>query len=577
MEKPASTVTAPGKRPLVIFALILLCTLPSLWAGLMGDDYMHYAIFSAKNMPIEKPDDLSLFGLFSFINGDPERNRQAMDLGVIPWWTYGGMKYAFWRPLSEITHWVDHQLWPRTPALMHLQNVLWYLGLCFIVFKLFRRTLIPASVAVLGLALYGLDSSHGFAVSWIANRNGILSAFFGMASFYCFMRWRETLALSWQAGSLALMLCSLLAAELGISTFGYLGAYALCCDPKGRIKGVLACLPHFLVIIVWWLVYKSSGFGAANADAYYVDPAAHPLTFLTLFLQRYPVLLASQWGIIPAEIYGYSSQQSIGFVIGCAIFLVIILPFIIATSIRNRHLQMWLLGMLFSLVPATSALPQDRVLTFTGIGASAVLAHFLYAVFKTQDKIGFFPRWSAKTIAGLLVLLHLVLSPLLLPVASYSTKIFWSSLISHKPSEFPTVSDIENKRLVIVGAPLASALAIAPFRFYRGDPIPQRIWLLSSLDQDIHFSRKNEQEIELALESGFIQGAEMNVRDFKRYPFTSGETIPLGGMTISIGALNDKGMPTKLTLKFEQSVDNSNLVFLRWDKKTESYHEIQIK
>lgn len=562
------------RRAPALFALILLLTLPSLWTGLMGDDYMHYAIFSAKDLPIDKPDDLSLFGLFSFINGEPERTRQAMDLGVIPWWTWSGMKYAFWRPLSEITHWIDHQLWPRTPALMHLHNLAWYLGLCWILFQLYRKTLPTAATALLGLALYGLDSTHGFALSWIANRNGLLAGFFGMACFYCFIQWRETARPGWHAGALLLLACALLSAELGISTFGYLAAYALCCDPKGRIRGLIACAPAFAVVVVWWLIYKAAGFGATNADAYYVDPVSSPLQFVSLFLQRYPVLLASQWGLVPAELYGYNPRAGLGFVLGSALYLLLVLPFVVVACIPHRHLQMWLLGMLFSLVPATTALPQDRVLTFTGIGASAALAHFLLLVFKARLPVAPFPVWSSKLVAGLLLVIHLILSPLLLPLTSYSTRIFWSNLISQKPSEFPGIADIGQKRLVILGAPLASALAIAPFRFYRGEPVPQRIWLLSSLDEDIKCEWKSPREAVLTLDSGFIKGAEKSVRDFAHFPFAAGDTVTLDGLVIRVDALNDQGMPTRLHLQFSPDTNLQDLLFLRWDSKTETYRQL---
>src|SRR5690606_1296957 len=113
--------------------------------------------------------------------------------------------------------------------------------------------------------------------------------------------------------------------------------------------------------------------------------------------QRYPVLLASQWGIVPAELYGYGLLASNGFVIGCVIYSLIILMFVATACIHHPYLRMWLLGMLFSLVPATTALPQDRVLTFAGIGASAVLAHFIFVVFRQKTPIGPFPRWSAVT------------------------------------------------------------------------------------------------------------------------------------------------------------------------------------
>lgn len=575
MDKLAISVFR--NRPFAIFALIFLLTLPALWTGLVADDYMHHAILSAKELPIDKPDDLSLFGLFSFINGDPERTRMAMDLGVIPWWTYGEMKYAFWRPLAELTHWLDHQLWPGSPALMHLHNLAWYLGICFLLLLLYRRTLTLAGTALLALALYGLDSTHGFALSWIANRNGLIACFFGMATLYSHIRYREHGHVAWLATSLICMLAALLAAELGISTFGYLAAYALCADPKGRIKGLLACAPHFIVIVAWWLTYKWAGFGASNADAYYVDPASHPLTFLTNFVQRATILLASQWGIIPAELYGYGALQMDGYVLVCGLYLILIGLFILPTGIGQPYVRMWLLGMLLSLVPATTALPQDRVLTFVGVGASATLAHFLHLVICQKTTVDPFPRWSATVIAGFLLVLHLIVSPLLMPLASYSTKALSDGLISPRPSEFANIDNIEDKRLVLIGTPLASALAIAPLRFYRGEPIPARLWLLSSLEEDIEVIRTADNQVLVSLDSGFIQGAEIGVRDFSRFPFTQGEQIRLGGMTIEIRKLNDKGMPTELALQFDQSLEAMKVLFLRWDNDTASYSTLPLQ
>ena len=173
-------------------------------------------------------------------------------------------------------------------------------------------------------------------------------------------------------------------------------------------------------------------------------------------------------------------------------------------------------------------------------------------------------------------MLHLILSPLLLPVTSYSTKILWSSMISPKPSEFPGIDDIAQQRLVIVGAPLPSALAIAPFRFYRGDPIPKRIWLISSLEGEIQFSRTSDNEVTLFRESGFIQGAEVAVRDFSQFPFEQGEEIKLGGMTVIIDSLNEAGMPTRLTLRFDSAIEDMNVNFLRWDAESESYQSVSM-
>ncbi|HVK99763.1 MAG TPA: hypothetical protein VM553_08125 [Dongiaceae bacterium] len=558
------------RRSTFVLALTFLLSLPALWAGMMGDDYMHYAVLNAKNLPIGKPDDLSLFGLFSFINGDPERNRQAMDLGVLPWWTYGGMKYAFWRPVSEAFHWLDHQLWPRMPGLMHLHSILWYLALCVLLTRLYRKTLGAGIVALLALALYALDSTHGFTISWIANRNALISTLFGLLSLWFYLRWREEDRLGFVALSLLCLLTSLLSAELGISSYGYLGAYALTLDKKGKLKGCLATLPHLTVIIIWWLIYKQAGFGATNADAYYIDPAAQPLGFLSVVAERLPVLLASQWGIIPAEIYGFVLEHDVRFVVGCVIFLLLVgVPAVMACR-QVVAVRFWLLGMLFSLLPAATALPHDRVLLFAGAGAAPVLAHLLRATLPKGAKIAGLPIAYTRPVAFLLVFVHLILSPLLYPLMIYSTKL-WAGLIPQEPSRFADLEPVEHKRLVIFGAPLPSALAIAPFRFYREESIPERIWVISTLRGPYDLIATADNQLQIDLPTGFIQEAESKVRDLSRYPFHEGDQVDLSGMTITVSRLNDDGKPTRLTLTFDRSLQDETLQFIRWDNKSKAY------
>ncbi|RLU02498.1 MAG: hypothetical protein D9N11_08880, partial [Ketobacter sp.] len=373
-----------GRRNLIIFITLLLC-LPALFTGYMGDDYLHYALLNA-DLPIRKPDDLSLFGLFSFINGDPERNRLLMDYSLIPWWTYADMKYAFWRPLTEVFHWLDYQLWPNSPWLMHLHNIAWYMVAVILVANLYKRYFPTETAVLLALFLYALDSSHGFTVSWISNRNALLALTFGLVTLLLHIKWREEEGLHYLLGALVAQILALFSAELGISVFGYIGAYALFMDKKGPVKGVLAALPYFVVIVSWWVVYKQAGFGAAHAGAYYVDPATQPMAFVVAAVERLPVLLASQWGIIPADIYTLTPGEKHLYSIVCAVFLMMILIPVVLLQRARRSTWFWCAGMLFSILPALAASPYDRLLLFPGIGGAALLAGFIHKLWIVKDR-----------------------------------------------------------------------------------------------------------------------------------------------------------------------------------------------
>ena len=569
-----STYLAPenlSKRTYQLFLLTALLCIPALFAGYMGDDYIHHALLSTA-IPIDKPNDLSLFGLFSFINGDPERNRLLMDYSLIPWWTYSELKYAFWRPISEITHWIDHTLWPNHPWLMHLHNILWYLAIVALAARLYRKTLV-GSAAVVALALYALDSSHGFTLSWIANRNGLISVTFGLLTLMFYTRWRESDSIGALILSLVSLALGLLSAEMGISVFGYLGAYALFMDKRGWLKGCLAASPHFLVIIIWWLVYKGSGFGAAHADSYYVDPAEHPITFILKLVERFPVLLASQWGIIPAEIYGFSGATIWGYVALCALFLAVCLVPILFVGWKEKSVRFWFFGMLFSILPALTALPHDRLLMFAGIGAAGILGHFLNQVFIANKSAH---RKITRVVAYMLVGIHLILSPILLPVMAYSTKV-WADLIPSSPSYFSGIDNIANKQLVLFSPPIASALAIGPLRFYRGEAMPERVWTITSQNDPLKFELLDENTLSIVNPEGFMRAqTEKAFRNIEKYPFEEGEVTGLSGLSISIHDINREGVPTKLVLTFKEPVREGKLKFLQWDSKEKAYKELTL-
>ena len=54
------------RHPGWVFVLALLLTLPALFSGWLGDDYIHYALLHP-DVQIPRANDWSLFGLFSWV------------------------------------------------------------------------------------------------------------------------------------------------------------------------------------------------------------------------------------------------------------------------------------------------------------------------------------------------------------------------------------------------------------------------------------------------------------------------------------------------------------------------------
>jgi len=574
--------------PLSIITLAFALCIPALFTGYFGDDYMHHALLQ-ESSPIQKPQDLSLFGLFSFVNGDEARTRQLMDLGLLPWWTNPDLKYAFWRPISEITHWIDHRLWPSSPGLMHAQNIAWYLLLIYLAHILFKSSLpnkastLSAGIPILAMLIYGLDSSHGFTVSWIANRNSLIAATFGVSSLIFYIRWYNQGHHSYYILSLIFLGLSLLSAEFGISTCAYLGAFAIFMDKNGPIKGLTYIIPHAALTGLWWLIYKAGNFGAANADAYYLDPIASPLLFLSTLGERLVALIGSQWGLIPAEVFGFigPGNQVIGnvaLIIG-AVFITLTLLLLTPLLKQYAHIRFWFFGMLFAALPVCSAAPHDRVLLFIGLGGSYCAAAIIIAALKHGQELYGKLAPVARLTAYPFALTHLVLAPLLMPLMSYSTQM-WSAQLDLTPALFTginaTEGNIENKQIILFNVPIGSALAITTTRVVQNLPLPDKLWVISTTDTDTTITRTSDNQLLASKPSGFITGPEQATRNLQSKPIKIGDRVPLDGVTIEIIEVSTLGHPTEILLTFKGSLDDSDVMLLNWAPETKRFEEIEI-
>lgn len=567
---------------LALFLVALILISPALFAGFMGDDFIHVALFKA-GLPVSHPDDASIYGLFSFMDADPARNRELMNLGLLPWWTDPEMKYAFWRPLSELTHGLDAALWPGNAMLMHAQSIIWYLILCTLVLELYRHFHpgLPNKLLLAGFALYLLDASHGFTLSWIANRNGLIAATFGLASIYAYLKAHDDNNLLMNIWSLICLALALLSAELGVSTIGYLGAYALFIDKRNLIRSCLSVLPHILVVAIWWITYKQLGFGAANANAYYLDPVASPFEFLATLGQRLIVLFGSQWGLVPAEIYGFSGNHAglelTVLLIALGVVLITLLVLMPALRINNKA-RFWLSGALFSAVPVCAALPHDRLLLFLGVGAMGAFLALMESFSATQPEQKLTSGLLANSkgagrflLAGFYVV-HLVISPLLLPLTAYSPKI-WSSQLDMAPARLGGISSPEHKQLVLFNVPIGSSMALTVWRFNAGLPLPDAMWPIANVATPMELTRVDDHRLILKKEDGFVQDEEESVREVESKPFRVGDTIDLDGLEVRVLEVRNN-RPVVIEMMFERPVSDPDLLFLQWDDESESYREV---
>lgn len=553
--------------PFWIGVIAVLLTLSSLSVGWLLDDYQHRLILT-KGTDATGQLLKSEFDLFNFLDGDVERTKRGMDIGLVPWWTYPEVKGAFWRPLASLSHWLDYRLWPDTAWMMHVQSVLWYGLLCGVLAVLYRR-IMGAALLAAGLAalLYAVDDGHSTPVGFLANRNAVMAAVFGVMAIISHNKWRQEGKARFGVLGTVLLLLSLLSAEAGIATCAYLGAYAVFIDRAKWRNRLASLLPYVAVVLIWRGVWSHLNYGVYGLEMY-VDPVSEPLRYMSAVVERVPFLILGQWTPIPSGINLMLYPTTLQILSYCSIgLLVLIFALALPVLIRQREARFWFTGMFLSMLPACATVVSDRMLMFTGIGAAGLLGMVLTAVFGKNRYRDTFVLWrpTAMIFGCVLLISQLVINPIVLPFRTANPmgpKKQIEKLIITEPFD----KSIEEQDLIIVNPPCALFLMFSSIIMQTEDqPIPARIRYLTTAPlSPAKMFRSDEDTLVVRPEWGYL-GWQID-RLFRNMDnmFELGEKVELTGMTVEITELAGDGRPQEAKFTFDVPLEDDSLRWLYW-------------
>ncbi|MGB2986365.1 MAG: hypothetical protein WBE26_10825 [Phycisphaerae bacterium] len=550
--------------PVVLAILAILMALPSLWVGWVMDDHFHrMTMLGSSRFPeaFGSPMDL-----FRFFNGDPERTGRVMDIGLLPWWTFKEVKAGFWRPLTVLTHWVDYQLWPELPALMHAQSLLWFGGVVAAVAVLYRRLMGATWVAGLAALLYAIDDAHGMPVGFLANRNVLPASLFGVLALLAHDRWRRDGRRYGAVLGPVLFAVSLLFKEAGLATTAYLFAYALFLDRGTWKQRLTALLPYAAIVVAWRVAWDYQDYGVWGIGPY-VDPIAEPLRYAVAVVHHAPLLLLGQWALPPPELSIILEPPAVqmlwvGAVIAVALLALVMIPLVR----RDVMARFWAAGMILSLLPICATFPGDRLLFFTGIGAMGLLVQFLSLVFGPTDRrpVALVWRVPAMSFAVLFILVHGVAAPILLPLrAGYpiGTKKFLDQHYVQAPMD----RSVEQQDVVIVNPPSPfHAIYLPILRELDNEPVPRHTRILAPGYSAMTVRRPDERTLVIRPERGYLAWVFDRLFRGENHPMLLGERVELTGMTVEVTALTVDGRPAEAAFRFAVPLEDPSLRWLYW-------------
>lgn len=538
--------------PWVVLAIAIALAAPALTADFTADDHLH-RVLTRQNTGIDGLPSRPL-DLFTFANGDARLNGELRDGGLFPWYTDPELKLAFWRPLSSVTHLIDHALWPDSAPLQLAHDLAWHALTLLIAWYFFRRFIDAKWIAVLALALYAWDDARGPVVGWIANRNALVALAIALPALLAHDRWRRE---GWLPGRILgplLYAVALLAGESAIALLAYVAAYALWIDRK-----LLPIVTYLVVTIVWKVIYAKLGYGTFGSGIY-VDPGADPIGFAHAAAVRVPFLLLGQFGGIWSDFAAF--YPLIGAVAVMLLVALLALALVgLATSrilYRDPVARFFATGTVLAAIPVASTFPADRLLPWIGLGGAGLIAQLLAAALRHREQLGDgrARRAFGVIVAIIMAIIHVVLAPPLL-VARSRSMVAVAKVIDRADAGIPG-----DKGTVIIAAVPSDALAgYTPImRASRNQPRPTHLYWLASASTAVTFERVDATTLRVTPEHGFLH-YEVD-RMMRARPFAKGEHIAMPELDIEIEALDADGMPASVLARTPYPFEH--YTWLKW-------------
>jgi len=552
-----------GRRwlPAVSIAAALLLVLPCLRNGRVGDDFMHMARVDPR---LQVPGfSYAPLDLFTFVSGDPTQRAVLLQEGVFGWWTAPDFRMSFWRPLSSLTHVVDHLLWPRSSMLAHAHSMLWFAALLGVVAALYRRFHGPC-VAHLALLLYAIDDARGWVLGWTANRNALVAATLAFAALLAFDRARRD---GWRPGNWlapALFALALLGGESALAVTAYFFAYTVFVDQGSLARRLGRLFPYAALSVAWLVAYKALGYGTTGGGMY-LNPLDQPGPYLRALVERLPVLLAAQVGLRVSDAWLLLTPRYLVVAYLLALLLLAVFAMALAPVWRRQPVcRFWALGAVLSLPPACAAFPMDRLLVFAGVGIMAaialLLAEWLEGAVQVLSRAR---RAMTSTVVALLAASHLLLAPLLLPLRVLVLG-YMATMGQTLEASIPKDEAVRTKTLVILSS--SAELTTFPAWMQRqvlGTPRPRHMRLLATCFADLRVTRVDSTILRLRPERGFLDNEMLRMARGLSRPFRPGDSVALPGLRVRVNEVTADGRPAEADFDFGRPLEDTSLLWTR--------------
>jgi hypothetical protein len=445
--------------------------------------------------------------------------------------------------------------------MQHVHSIAWYLLAITVLASLYRRVL-PGSAGGLALILFALDEAHGLPVGWVANRNAVVAATFGLLALSLHVKARTEKHLPSAILAPFALIAALLSGETSLGAAVYLGAFEIAGVTDRWVVRARAIAPYVVLALIYIGVQKSLGYGT-HGSGVYIDPRDAPLDWVAVAIPRSIALAGGVLFNTPIDAWALAPQVIPAIVLSSVVLLALFALFAKAMwpELRDdeRLTFRWLtLGSVLSVIPLSSTFPASRLLLLPGVGSFGALSLLLVGATR---KVDLSRGWRSMSTAMLVI--HGVLT-----VPAWM--LIMPTMFSLKFAEDRAAREME------IGSPppqvVVTLFTPEPFsamylnwtRITLGLPVPERTMLVSMAPFDHQIRRIDDRTLDVRVVDGAMLGTtfELLVREAKN-PFRVGDRRRAGEIWVEVTEVVS-GHPSRIKVEFPVPLEDPSMRILVW-------------
>ncbi|MEM6469321.1 MAG: tetratricopeptide repeat protein [Planctomycetota bacterium] len=193
-------------------------------------------------------------------------------------WAFTTSHFSNWMPLTWVSLQIDSTVWGTDAFGYHISNVLIHAINVVLVFLIFRRLGCHQAAATIGALFFAIHPLNVQPVCWIAERKGVLSSAFWLASVLCYVRYLRSEKKAAYLATGCFLVCSLLCKQAAIVfpvqalILSFLHDGTLC-NPQRKLvlRRIYSAIPWAIICVCFAIVAfqaQASGGSIGTGDAY---------------------------------------------------------------------------------------------------------------------------------------------------------------------------------------------------------------------------------------------------------------------------------------------------------------------